>query len=242
MSREAPPATQPNTPSSMDAIAQIQGVQDIITSKLPINSLSIIGKTSSKWEAPAKEISIVKVQEEILAFNERVSTWVSFQPFTSKFMRLCWATRTTRSDEGWWLFTGKMDGHRTPSLLLDFIRKNKIGGVRQFKELKRQFLEQVELEKWVLDDPRRKHHKIPEGHPINVIHQQGVIVFDHRIQMEESKQEILTLLQFLFPERIENAGKKLADFTHSTKPYTMVKNLRKILHCIPHAKIRTLLD
>jgi len=204
----------------MDAIAQIQGVQDIITSKLPINSLSIIGKTSSKWEAPAKEISIVKVQEEILAFNERVSTWLSL--------------RGQEGREG----DVRVFGLKTPILLNDFIMKNKIGGIQEFKKLKKQFLKEVALEEWKLTDPRRRY----DPQSVKVIHKNGPDYFNYRIKIEETKQEILTLLQFIFPEGMEFIKEKVDAFIRGQTVQIMVKNLRKILHCIPHAKIRTLLD
>ena len=102
----------------------------------------------------------------------------------------------------------------------------------KFKELKKQFLEQVELEEWKLADPRRKHHKIPEHHPIVVIHKQGAQLFDFRIKIEDAKQEITTLLQFLYPEEMENAGKKLPDFTYST-PKTMITRLYRIIRYLP---------
>ena len=59
-----PLLNQHGTPNAyrMDAIAQIQGLQDIITSKLPPKSLPIIGKTSSSWEKPAKEVSVDLLQ------------------------------------------------------------------------------------------------------------------------------------------------------------------------------------
>jgi hypothetical protein len=223
MSREAPPATQPNTPPSMDAIAQIQGVQDIIISKLPINSLSIIGKTSSKWEAPTKEISIVKVQEEILVFKKRVSNWLS------------------QRGRDWRLVPRvRVRGEKTPILLNDFIMKNKIGGIQEFKKLKKQFLEEVALEEWKLTDPRSRHRHQPPI--VNVIHRDGRSYFNYRIKIEETKQEILTLLQFIFPEGMEFIKEKVVAFIRGQTVQIMVKNLRKILHCIPHAKIRTLLD
>lgn len=202
----------------MDAIAQIQGVQDIITSKLPINSLSIIGKTSSKWEAPAKEISIVKVQEEILVFKKRVSNWLSL-----------------RGQEG---IAERVFGLKTPILLNDFIMKNKIGGIQEFKKLKKQFLEEVALEEWKLTDPRRRY----DPQSVKVIHKNGPDFFIYRIKIEETKQEILTLLQFIFPEGMEFIKDKVDAFIRGQTVQIMVKNLRKILHCIPHAKIRTLLD
>jgi hypothetical protein len=202
----------------MDAIAQIQGVQDIITSKLPINSLSIIGKTSSKWEAPAKEISIVKVQEEILVFKKRVSNWLSL-----------------RGQEG---IVERVFGLKTPILLNDFIMKNKIGGIQEFKKLKKQFLEEVALEEWKLTDPRRRY----DPQSVKVIHKNGPDFFIYRIKIEETKQEILTLLQFIFPEGMEFIKDKVDAFIRGQTVQIMVKNLRKILHCIPHAKIRTLLD
>ena len=220
MSTEMLNETPPNTPPSMDAIAQIQGVQDIITSKLPINSLSIIGKTSSKWEAPAKEISIVKVQEEILAFNERVSTWLSL--------------RGQEGREG----DVRVFGLKTPILLNDFIMKNKIGGIQEFKKLKKQFLKEVALEEWKLTDPRRRY----DPQSVKVIHKNGPDYFNYRIKIEETKQEILTLLQFIFPEGMEFIKDKVDAFIRGQTVQIMVKNLRKILHCIPHAKIRTLLD
>ena len=220
MSTEMLNETPPNTPPSMDAIAQIQGVQEIITSKLPINSLSIIGKTSSKWEAPAKEISIVKVQEEILAFNERVSTWLSL--------------RGQEGREG----DVRVFGLKTPILLNDFIMKNKIGGIQEFKKLKKQFLKEVALEEWKLTDPRRRY----DPQSVKVIHKNGPDYFNYRIKIEETKQEILTLLQFIFPEGMEFIKDKVDAFIRGQTVQIMVKNLRKILHCIPHAKIRTLLD
>ena len=206
----------------MDAIAQIQGVQEIITSKLPINSLSIIGKTSSKWEAPAKEISIVKVQEEILVFKKRVSNWLSLRGQEGIAMR----TRV------------KVFGLKTPILLNDFIMKNKIGGIQEFKKLKKQFLEEVALEEWKLTDPRRRY----DPQSVKVIHKNGPDFFIYRIKIEETKQEILTLLQFIFPEGMEFIKEKVDAFIRGQTVQIMVKNLRKILHCIPHAKIRTLLD
>ena len=206
----------------MDTIAQIQGVQEIITSKLPINSLSIIGKTSSKWEAPAKEISIVKVQEEILVFKKRVSKWLSL-----------------RGQEGIAIRTRvRVFGFKTPILLNDFIMKNKIGGIQEFKKLKKQFLEEVALEEWKLTDPRRRY----DPQSVKVIHKNGPGFFIYRIKIEETKQEILTLLQFIFPEGMEFIKEKVDAFIRGQTVQIMVKNLRKILHCIPHAKIRTLLD
>ena len=222
MSTEMLNETPPNTPPSMDAIAQIQGVQDIITSKLPINSLSIIGKTSSKWEAPAKEISIVKVQEEILVFKKRVSKWLSL-----------------RGQEGIAIRTMvRVFGLKTPILLNDFIMKNKIGGIQEFKKLKKQFLKEVAIEEWKLTDPRRRY----DPQSVKVIHKNGPDYFNYRIKIEETKQEILTLLQFIFPEGMEFIKDKVDAFIRGQTVQIMVKNLRKILHCIPHAKIRTLLD
>jgi len=222
MSTEMLNETAPNTPPSMDAIAQIQGVQEIITSKLPINSLSIIGKTSSKWEAPAKEISIVKVQEEILVFKKRVSNWLSLRGQEGIAMR----TRV------------KVFGLKTPILLNDFIMKNKIGGIQEFKKLKKQFLEEVALEEWKLSDPRRRH----DPQSVKVIHKNGPGFFIYRIKIEETKQEILSLLQFIFPEGMDFLKEKVNAFIRGQTVQIMVNNLRKILHCIPHAKIRTLLD
>jgi hypothetical protein len=130
-------------------------------------------------------------------------------------------------------------GHKTPGLLGDFIKKNKQGGVKKFKELKKQFLEQVELEEWKLAHPRLKHHKFPEHHPIVVIHKQGAQLFDFRIKIEDAKQDILSLLQFLYPEEMENAGKKLPDFTYSN-PKTMINRLRCILRYLPREIARDL--
>jgi len=212
----------------MDALSNVTGLKDLIASHVPISKLPDLGKASLQWEAPAKDAALPKLTSKILAFQECVSAWISFADPDGFWGLMC---NPILSAQEWHHLT-RGGGHKTPGLLGDFIKKNKQGGVKKFKELKKQFLEQVELEEWKLADPRRKHPKIPEHHPIVVIHKQGAQVFDFRIKIEDAKQDILSLLQFLYPEEMEKAGKKLPDFTYS-KPKTMIDRLYHIIRYLP---------
>lgn len=241
-----PLLNQHGTPNAyrMDAIAQIQGLQDIITSKLPPNSLPIIGKTSSSWEKPAKEVSVDLLQAKILAFQECVSAWMSFrQPdsFWGKVTGRIW-THEFYYDQGpespgWYQLTNGIP-LKSARLLAEFIHKNKKGRVKKFLELKKQFLREVEIEKWKLSNPLlpnrlREQGGLPPEHPVSIIHQNGSQLFDLRIKIEEAKHDILALLQFLYPEEMVDAGKKLADFSYSVAISSMIKYLLKIIIHLP---------
>ncbi len=225
----------------MNAIAQIQGLQDIITSKLPPNSLPIIGKTSSSWEKPAKEVSVDVLQAKILAFQECVSAWLSFrQPdsFWGKVIGRIWTYEFQYDhDQGWQRLTHGIP-LKSAQILAEFIHKNKKGRVKKFHELKKQFLREVEIEKWKLSNPLlpnqlREQGGLPPEHPVSIIHQNGPQLFDLRIKIEEAKHDILTLLQFLYPEEMDDAGKKLADFSYSVAISSMIKYLLKIIIHLP---------
>jgi len=219
----------------MDALSNVTGLQDLIASHVPISKLPDLGKASLQWEAPAKDVALPKLTSKILAFQECVSAWISFADPDCFWGLMCEAAFFWHADRDHRLpFLLK-----TPGLLGDFIKKNKQGGVRKFKELRKQFLKQVELEEWKLADPRLPHNALPEHNPIVVIHKQGAQLFDFRIKIEDAKQDILSLLQFLYPEEMENAGKKLPDFTYSS-PKTMINRLYHIIRYLPREIARDL--
>lgn len=212
----------------MNAIAQIQGVQDIITSKLPVKSLPVIAKSSSNWEKPGRNASLEALEVTLDRYREQVATRRKHMDGDSPWIDMVMRVRTYEGRQEWHLLTGG-GGHISPKLIQNFITTNKQGGRKNFLKLKTEFLEQVELEQWKLSDPRRKHHKIPEDNPIQIIHRKGAEVFDCRIKIEDLKQEILDLLKYLYPEHMEEAGKKIADFEFATTPETLEKNLERIL-------------
>ena len=199
----------------MDALSNVTGLKDLIASYVPISKLPNLGNASLKWEAPAKDAALYKLISKILTFQECVSGWVSFRNLDSWY-GVCNNVRTSEASD----------------ILLDFIKKNKRGGVNKFKELKKQFLEQVKIEEWKSLDPRCKHPTLREHNLIIVIHKQGARLFDFRIKIENTKQEIISLIQFLFPKEIKHADKKLDSFTSST-PKTMFKYLLKIIRHLP---------
>ena len=92
--------------------------------------------------------------------------------------------------------------------------------------------------KWKLSNPLlpnrlREQGGLPPEHPVSIVHQNGPQLFDLRIKIEEAKHDILTLLQFLYPEEMDDAGKKLADFSYSVAISSMVKYLLKIIIHLP---------
>ncbi len=123
-----------NSNSTMKAIAQIEGVQDIILSKLPPSSLPLMVCLSTQWVKPSLSHAHAALEQMSGEFITTLNVWEKKRTTTRQW----WENKRRTHD-----FEGvPVHDNKVARLTDDFLSRNKRGNSARFKRLHEEYINQ----------------------------------------------------------------------------------------------------
>ena len=216
------------TNHSMDHIAQIEGVQDIILRKLPLRSLTGMALVSKDWLKPSLSHAHNLLQQKTDEFIQRIGVsnhrmgYASREPlqghgwaFNRAHFLDKWHDELEQEHGLWW----RLGASRVDERLTDLLRSNGHSGSDKIKQKHTLFRKLCEKHSIY-----RPSHNNGEEQWSNSLYYEGDKLLRERLNIEIEREELVEFFRIRLPKK----SRHINAFAKATRPDLIVSRLEHL--------------